>query len=99
MASFFAEFAAFAGALRCPVAARIVSWFVFVTGKVDRRAGGYADMANFTAVWKDCGFLKGSPPFLVVPKAGIGLVYLNEHTPQTLLLIYNSTEQISALRK
>jgi Matrixin len=39
-------------------------------------------MANFSAVWKDCGFLKGSPPFLVVPKAGIGLVYLNgAHSP------------------
>ena len=36
-----------------------------------------ADMANFSAVWKDCGFLEGSPPFLAVPTAGIGLVYLN----------------------
>jgi Matrixin len=33
--------------------------------------------ANFSAVWKDCGFLAGTPPFLVIPREGIGLVYLN----------------------
>ncbi len=33
--------------------------------------------ANFSAVWKDSGFLASVPPFLVVPRDGIGLVYLN----------------------
>lgn len=32
---------------------------------------------KFGSVWKDCGFLPGWPPFLVVPRGGIGLVYLN----------------------
>jgi hypothetical protein len=33
--------------------------------------------ASFSAVWKDCGFLEATPPFLVIPSEGIGLVYLN----------------------
>jgi hypothetical protein len=34
-------------------------------------------MVNFSSVWKDSGFLEASPPFLVIPYDGIGLVYLN----------------------
>jgi len=39
-------------------------------------------MASFLEVYKDSGFVKSTPPFLVVPYEGIGLVYL--HGPKTL---------------
>lgn len=34
-------------------------------------------MTGFSAIWKDSGFLKATPPFLVVPYEGVALVYLN----------------------
>ncbi len=34
-------------------------------------------MVNFSAIWKDSGFLEATPPFLVIPYDGIGLAYLN----------------------
>lgn len=34
-------------------------------------------MTSFSAIWKDAGVLRATPPFLVVPWDGIGLVYLN----------------------
>jgi hypothetical protein len=34
-------------------------------------------MASFSEVYKDSGFVKSTPPFLVVPYEGIGLVYLH----------------------
>ena len=33
-------------------------------------------MAGYSGLWKDCGFLSGSPPCLVVPYEGLGLVCL-----------------------
>lgn len=37
--------------------------------------------ANYSAIWKDCGFLNSAPPCLVVPYEGLSLVCLNGVRP------------------
>ena len=37
--------------------------------------------ANYSAIWKDCGFLGSTPPCLVVPYEGLSLVCLNGVRP------------------